>query len=198
MEYVNLGEHRSAGVAGLPRHDELRQRQRPALGRSTRTAAEPIVRAAVDGGVTFFDTADTYSNGASEVATGRLVGKMLSRDEVVIATKVFMPMTPGENGGGLSRKHILSGIDASLRAARHGLRRPLPDPPLGPPHADRGDDGRPARRRAGRQGPLHRGQQHVRLAVRQGPARGRRATAGPASCPCSPTTTSSTARRSGR
>jgi aryl-alcohol dehydrogenase-like predicted oxidoreductase len=78
-------------------------------------AAEPIVRAAVDGGVNFFDTADTYSNGASEVATGRLVGKYLSRDEAVIATKVFMPMTPGENGGGLSRKHILSAIDASLR-----------------------------------------------------------------------------------
>src|SRR5215471_12717650 len=77
-------------------------------------AAEPIVEAAVDGGITFFDTADTYSHGASEVATGHLVGKMLSRDEVVIATKVFMPMTPGENGGGLSRKHILSAIDASL------------------------------------------------------------------------------------
>jgi len=78
-------------------------------------AAEPIVRAAVEGGVTFFDTADTYSAGASEVATGRLVPKFLSRDEVVIATKVFMPVTPGENGGGLGRKHILSGIDASLR-----------------------------------------------------------------------------------
>jgi 1-deoxyxylulose-5-phosphate synthase len=77
-------------------------------------AAEPIVKAAVDGGVTFFDTADTYSGGASEVATGRLVGKLLTRDEVVIATKVFMPMTPGENGKGLSRKHILSAIDASL------------------------------------------------------------------------------------
>ncbi len=82
-------------------------------------AAEPIVRAAVEGGVTFFDTADTYSAGASEVATGRLVGKMLTRDEAVIATKVFMPMTPGENGGGLSRKHILSAIDASL--ARLGM-----------------------------------------------------------------------------
>ncbi len=78
-------------------------------------AAEPIVRAAVEGGVTFFDTADTYSGGASEVATGRLLPKFLGRDEVVVATKVFMPMTPGENGGGLSRKHILSGIDASLR-----------------------------------------------------------------------------------
>src|SRR5262245_1714678 len=77
-------------------------------------AAEPIIRRAVEGGITFFDTADVYSGGASEVATGRLVGKLLSRDEVVIATKVFMPMTPGENGGGLSRKHVLSAIDASL------------------------------------------------------------------------------------
>jgi 1-deoxyxylulose-5-phosphate synthase len=77
-------------------------------------AAEPIVRAAVDGGITFFDTADTYSQGASEVATGRLLAKLLTREEIVLATKVFMPMTPGENGGGLSRKHILSAIDASL------------------------------------------------------------------------------------
>jgi aryl-alcohol dehydrogenase-like predicted oxidoreductase len=78
-------------------------------------AAEPLVKAAVEGGVTFFDTADTYSAGASEEATGRLVPKFLTRDEAVIATKVFMPVTPGENGGGLGRKHILSGIDASLR-----------------------------------------------------------------------------------
>ncbi|HEY4916162.1 MAG TPA: aldo/keto reductase, partial [Solirubrobacteraceae bacterium] len=77
-------------------------------------AAEPIVRAAVEGGITFFDTADTYSKGASEVATGGLLSKLFTRDEVVLATKVFMPMTPGENGGGLSRKHILSAIDASL------------------------------------------------------------------------------------
>jgi aryl-alcohol dehydrogenase-like predicted oxidoreductase len=78
-------------------------------------AAEPIVRAAVEGGITFFDTADTYSGGTSEIATGRLLGKLLTREEVVVATKVFMPMTPGENGGGLSRKHVLSAIDASLK-----------------------------------------------------------------------------------
>jgi len=77
-------------------------------------AAEPIVRTAVEAGITFFDTADMYSNGASEVATGHLVSKFLSRDDAVIATKVFMPMGPGENSGGLSRKHILAGIDASL------------------------------------------------------------------------------------
>jgi aryl-alcohol dehydrogenase-like predicted oxidoreductase len=78
-------------------------------------AAEPIVKAAVDGGVTFFDTADVYSGGASEVATGRLLAKFFSRGEVVVATKVFSPMGPGQNDRGLSRKHILSGIDASLR-----------------------------------------------------------------------------------
>jgi aryl-alcohol dehydrogenase-like predicted oxidoreductase len=78
-------------------------------------AAEPIVKVAVEGGVTFFDTADAYSGGASEVATGKLVPKFLRRDEAVVATKVFMPVSPGENGGGLSRKHILSGIDTSLK-----------------------------------------------------------------------------------
>jgi aryl-alcohol dehydrogenase-like predicted oxidoreductase len=77
-------------------------------------AAEPIVRAAVESGITFFDTADMYSTGASETVTGRLLPKLLSRDEMVVATKVFMPMTPGENGGGLSRKHVMSAIDASL------------------------------------------------------------------------------------
>ena len=78
-------------------------------------AAEPIVRRAVEGGFTFFDTADMYSQGASEVATGRLLRKLLSRDELVIATKVYFPMTPGPNGRGLSRKHILSAINASLQ-----------------------------------------------------------------------------------
>jgi len=77
--------------------------------------AEPIVKAAVEGGITFFDTADTYSGGASEVATGRLLPKFGDREQFVVATKVFSPMGPGENDRGLSRKHIMSGIDASLR-----------------------------------------------------------------------------------
>jgi 1-deoxyxylulose-5-phosphate synthase len=76
--------------------------------------AEPIVRRAVEGGITFFDTADVYSAGASEVATGRLLPKYIAREEVVVATKVNGAMTPGTNGRGLSRKHILAGIDASL------------------------------------------------------------------------------------
>jgi 1-deoxyxylulose-5-phosphate synthase len=78
-------------------------------------AAEPIVKAAVEGGITFFDTADTYSGGASEVATGRLLPKFGDREQFVVATKVYNPMGQGENDRGLSRKHIMSGIDASLR-----------------------------------------------------------------------------------
>ena len=99
-------------------------------------AADPIIRAAVEGGVTFFDTADTYSGGASEVATGRIVPKYLSRDEAVIATKVFMPVTPGENGGGLGPQAHPLGHRRVADAAGDGLRGPLPDPPLGPPDAD--------------------------------------------------------------
>src|SRR5690242_7042908 len=78
-------------------------------------AAEPILRRAVEGGVIFYDTADIYSNGASEVATGRLLSKLFSRrDEYVLATKLFMPMGSGENERGLSRKHVLTAIDESL------------------------------------------------------------------------------------
>ncbi len=78
--------------------------------------AEPIVRRAVEGGITFFDTADMYSNGVSEEITGHLLDKFFqSRDDYVLATKVFNPMGPGPNDRGLSRKHIFAGIDASLR-----------------------------------------------------------------------------------
>jgi aryl-alcohol dehydrogenase-like predicted oxidoreductase len=79
-------------------------------------AAEPIVKAAVDGGVTFFDTADTYSDGLTEQITGRLLGRLFGhREDYVLATKVYFPMGPGPNDGGLGRKHVLSAIDASLR-----------------------------------------------------------------------------------
>ena len=78
--------------------------------------AEPIVRKAVEHGVTFFDTADMYSDGASEVITGRLVAKVFfRREDYVVATKVFYPTGPGPNDRGLSRKHIHSAVDASLR-----------------------------------------------------------------------------------
>ena len=113
MDYLNLGasglrvSRICLGMMGFGNDSE-----RPWV--INEDAAEPIVKTAVEGGVTFFDTADTYSAGASEMATGKLVPKFLTRDEAIIATKVFMPMTPGENGSGLSRKHVLSAIDASL------------------------------------------------------------------------------------
>ena len=78
-------------------------------------AAEPIVRRAVEAGMTFFDTADMYSEGVSEEITGRLLGKLFAhRDDYVLATKVYFPMGPGPNDGGLSRKHVMAAIDASL------------------------------------------------------------------------------------
>jgi 1-deoxyxylulose-5-phosphate synthase len=78
--------------------------------------AEPIVRRAVELGITFYDTADMYSDGESERITGRLLAKLLSRrEDYVLATKVFYPTGPGGNDRGLSRKHILAAVDASLR-----------------------------------------------------------------------------------
>ncbi len=81
----------------------------------TENRAEPIVRRAVEAGVILFDTADTYSDGASEQITGRLLRKLFPRrDDYVLATKAYYPTGPGPNGRGLSRKHILAAIDASL------------------------------------------------------------------------------------
>ena len=77
--------------------------------------AEPFYRRALDAGINFFDTADMYSNGASEEVTGDLLRKHGNRDELVIATKVFNPMGPGPNMRGLSRKHIEQACEASLR-----------------------------------------------------------------------------------
>jgi 1-deoxyxylulose-5-phosphate synthase len=79
-------------------------------------AAEPFVRRAAEAGITFFDTADVYSAGASEEVTGRLLARVFpNRDDYVLATKVHGAMGPGPNDRGLSRKHILSSIDNSLR-----------------------------------------------------------------------------------
>jgi aryl-alcohol dehydrogenase-like predicted oxidoreductase len=78
-------------------------------------AAEPIVRRAVESGILFFDTADVYNGGQSEVLTGRLLRKLFAtRDEYVVATKVNGRTMPGPNGRGLSRKHVLASIDGSL------------------------------------------------------------------------------------
>ncbi|MBB6348820.1 aryl-alcohol dehydrogenase-like predicted oxidoreductase [Nonomuraea muscovyensis] len=78
--------------------------------------AEPIVRRAAEAGVTFFDTADVYSAGQSEVVTGDVLRAIFPRrEDYVLATKVYFPMGEGRNDRGLSRKHIHAAIDASLR-----------------------------------------------------------------------------------
>ncbi len=74
----------------------------------------PIIRRAIDAGINFFDTANVYSDGTSEEIVGRALKEFARRDEVVIATKVHGPMRKGPNAGGLSRKAILTEIDASL------------------------------------------------------------------------------------
>ncbi|MBY8887454.1 aldo/keto reductase [Streptomyces sp. PTM05] len=78
-------------------------------------ASRPFIRRAVEAGINFFDTANVYSDGSSEEIVGRALAEYANRDEIVLATKVHGRMRSGPNGGGLSRKVILSEIDHSLR-----------------------------------------------------------------------------------
>jgi 1-deoxyxylulose-5-phosphate synthase len=115
MHYVNLGRtglrvsRICLGMMSYGKHES-----RPwTLDESE---AEPILRAAMEGGINFYDTADVYNGGESEVLTGRLLPKLYGmREEYVVATKVNGKTMPGENGQGLSRKHIMASIDASLQ-----------------------------------------------------------------------------------
>jgi 1-deoxyxylulose-5-phosphate synthase len=114
MDYVNLGRtglrvsRVCLGMMSYGKHES-----RPWT--LDENGAEPILRRAVEGGITFFDTADVYNGGESEVLTGRLLrGLYGMREEYVVATKVNGRTMPGENGHGLSRKHIMASIDASL------------------------------------------------------------------------------------
>ncbi|RFA09323.1 alcohol dehydrogenase [Subtercola boreus] len=77
--------------------------------------SRPFIQQALEAGITTFDTANAYSDGTSEEFVGRALADFASREEIVIATKVFMPMRSTPNGGGLSRVHIMNQIDASLR-----------------------------------------------------------------------------------
>jgi aryl-alcohol dehydrogenase (NADP+) len=90
----------------MPGHDDLRLDE---------SESRPFLKRALEHGINFFDTADMYSRGVSEEVVGRALTDMARRDEVVVATKVFYPVDDHPNGGGLSRKHIMDAIDASLR-----------------------------------------------------------------------------------
>jgi aryl-alcohol dehydrogenase-like predicted oxidoreductase len=115
MDYVNLGatglrvSRVCLGMMSYGKH-ESREWTLDEAG------AEPILRRAVEGGINFYDTADVYNGGQSEVLTGRLLRKLFGmREEYVVATKVHGRTMPGENGQGLSRKHVMASIDASLQ-----------------------------------------------------------------------------------
>ena len=115
MHYVNLGgtglrvSRLCLGMMSFGQHESRAW----ALDEA---AAEPIVKRAVEGGIIVFDTADVYNGGQSEIVTGRLLRKLFAvREEYVVATKVYGRTMPGENGRGLSRKHVLASIEASLR-----------------------------------------------------------------------------------
>ena len=118
MRYVNLGQSGlkvSPLCLGCMSFGEPGSVRQPwSLGEAE---SRPFFRRAIESGINFFDTANAYSWGASETLTGKLVGEFLPRHQAVIATKVCLETgaQPGPNDSGLSRKHIMDAIDASLR-----------------------------------------------------------------------------------
>ncbi len=115
MEYVrfgNTGMKVSRICLGCMSYGKPNERWQWALDEEQ---SRPFIKRALELGINFFDTADVYSQGASEEIVGKALREFVARDEVVIATKVHGEMGPGPNDRGLSRKHILSAIDASLK-----------------------------------------------------------------------------------
>ena len=173
MDYVRLGKSGlevSRIVLGcMSFGDPARGHHAWALGLDE---ARPLIRQALDAGITTFDTANTYSLGASEEIVGTVIAEAGVRDEVLVATKVFGRMSCGPKGGGLSRAAIVAQVDASLR--RLGTDYiDLYDPPTRSRRTDRGSPCSAPRSSARGEGALCRGVIHGRLAVRPGPVRGR-------------------------
>jgi aryl-alcohol dehydrogenase-like predicted oxidoreductase len=115
MEYVKLG-HTGLDVSriclGCMSFGEVERWNHPWILDEERS--RPIIKQALELGINFFDTANVYSHGASEEIVGRALKDYANRDEIVLATKVHFRMFDGPNGGGLSRKAIMSEIDKSL------------------------------------------------------------------------------------
>ncbi|MEZ4709584.1 MAG: aldo/keto reductase [Caldilineaceae bacterium] len=115
MEYIRLGKSGlkvSRLCLGCMSFGQRSERNQWVLGEE---ASRPYIQRALEAGINFFDTANVYSGGTSEVITGNALRDFAKRDDVVIATKVRQPMGKGPNDYGLSRKHIMSAIDASLQ-----------------------------------------------------------------------------------
>jgi len=115
MEYVNFGNTGmkiSRICLGTMTYGKPTDRWQWALNEEE---SRPFIKKALELGINFFDTADIYSYGASEEIVGSALKDYARRDDLVIATKVFNPMSNDPNDRGLSRKHIMSAIDSSLR-----------------------------------------------------------------------------------
>ncbi|MDE2266522.1 MAG: aldo/keto reductase [Alphaproteobacteria bacterium] len=116
MKYVKLGK---TGLEVSPLCLGCMSYGEPDRGIHNWTLSEeksrPLIKTALEMGINFLDTANTYSDGSSEEIVGRAIKDFAKRDEVVLATKVFNRMRPGPNGAGLSRKAIMAEIDNSLR-----------------------------------------------------------------------------------
>jgi 1-deoxyxylulose-5-phosphate synthase len=116
MEYANLGRTglkvSRIGLGCMSYADPTKGNHSWVLDEA---AGRPFIRRALDAGINFFDTANVYSDGASEEVLGRAIRDFTNRDGVVIATKLHGPMRSDPNGKGLSRKAIFTEIDASLR-----------------------------------------------------------------------------------
>jgi aryl-alcohol dehydrogenase-like predicted oxidoreductase len=116
MDYINLGR---TGLKVSPLTLGCMTFGEPQRGNHAWTLGEeqsrPIIQRAVELGINFFDTANSYSDGSSEEIVGRALKDFTRRDEVVIATKVYFPTGKGPNRGGLSRKALMTEIDNSLR-----------------------------------------------------------------------------------
>jgi len=115
MQYVNLGKSGlkvSRLCLGMMTYGTSKWRPWILDEKDSR----PFIKKALDAGINFFDTADIYSKGVSEELTGKLLREFgVKRENVVVATKVYFNLTDEINGGGLSRKHIMDAIDASLK-----------------------------------------------------------------------------------
>lgn len=122
LQAVELGENTGLQVSRLCLGTmNFGERGRGHQGDWTLESGEvkPIFKAAFDAGLFYFDCADIYSLGASEKLVGKLLNQLFKREEYVLTTKISFPMARGANQGGLSRKHIMEGIDASLKRLGH-------------------------------------------------------------------------------
>ncbi len=174
MDYVRLRQDGDEGVPAVARLHDLRDSGsgQPSLDARRGEASRPLVRQAPEAGINFLDTANVYSDGASEEIVGRAIKDFVRRDEDRAGHKGSWPHVAGaERGGPVPQGHI-SGNRQQPAPPGNRLCRSLSDPSLGLSNSDRGDAGGVERTSCGPARRATSGRKfHVRLAVRQGAGR---------------------------